>query len=336
MSQVSQQHGLGWDPVAGWTLTSRQNAQILHCAPHMVYSDTPLPSTILEPRSKSTQSQWSQFIRARCERFGAQFNIGTDIVSRIWGLTASSTSAQVAVCVSMHPTKMLQYQMAAYQHSHVLISDENDDLLMQAKASSPRLSTESLLFSFSRWLRTRAATKSIDSDDFEKVMRFIDIHSEVAAQKDTDVSRLDMTVHQLHSAVNRCDWLRNRLIQILEAVRSGQRTKSDKSVQPEASIRTRFCTSILHIPSDITRATPFGSRIIALLSAATKILQQYEQEDAMDIDPELAQGGIEPEACNMCDAEIQLHNLDWARCSNGHSFGNDFTYLPLLPTVHPC
>jgi hypothetical protein len=329
VSQESQPHELGWDIVAGWTLTSKQNTKVLHCTPHMVYSDTLLSSTILGSRKEVAQSQWSKLVQARSEQFGAHFNIGTDIVCRMWGMAASPNTAQVATCISMHPTKMLQYQMSAYQHSHILISNEHEDLLMEAKLSSSRLSTGALLFCFSRWLRLRAATKSLDPTDFEKVMRFIDLHSEVAAlqQSDTRASRLEMAVHQLQLAVSRRDWLRSRLLQILEAVHSGLRTKSDKSVQPEAAIRARFCRAMLDIPSDITRATSFGSRIIAILSAATRLLQQHGQEDAMDIDQESTQFGMESEACNMCDAEIQLQNLDWAKCTNGHSFGKDFTDL---------
>lgn len=134
-----------WDQISGLALSQISATEsALHLTFHISNGRSKL-YTLRWPMTNSSSkisNKWMHVIQHYADAFSDEYRLSDHVQVRIWGFMSSPTRNTVALCISTHPSDMIQYYMSSEQFSKLIISDEAEHL--------PPLNSKSLLRDLSR------------------------------------------------------------------------------------------------------------------------------------------------------------------------------------------
>lgn len=118
-----------WERIGGATcVVTDQTGLTLN---HMYHMSTPMDDlrSLKWPTAKQAiefSTRWSQQLAALSSKYNSANDLAGHVAIRTWGITSSVIGGYVAVCVSFHPSDMIQYAMNSDQETVLFISKESN------------------------------------------------------------------------------------------------------------------------------------------------------------------------------------------------------------------
>lgn len=126
-----------WDVLGGTSFTrGPDGGESLHVAFHSSLRGSNLHTmawpvthnSALTDEVPATDAKWMQHVKYHREEFSEEFKLYDHVLVRTYGMASHVAGNTVATSISVHPSDMIQYAISVEQSSHLLISDELDDL----------------------------------------------------------------------------------------------------------------------------------------------------------------------------------------------------------------
>lgn len=126
-----------WDAIGGMAFTRRTDGgETLHYAHQSSISDSGLASSDWYPGDqfhypamiKEHRGKWTQQMKHYRDAFSDEHKLFDHVLVRTYGMASHVAGNTLATSFSLHPSDMIQYAINVEQDSHLVISDEMNDL----------------------------------------------------------------------------------------------------------------------------------------------------------------------------------------------------------------
>ncbi|KAL1646365.1 hypothetical protein SLS58_003325 [Diplodia intermedia] len=292
-------------------------------APVVATSEFKLP---IPPTTESQAPPFQQSIRDSEKLFSAENELAGHTHTKAWAMCSSPMGDLVASGVSFHPGDMVEYTIAATSRTHIGVQPFHD---------TADLSAETLIYCAQTWLEElpeeSRAEHSVRSTILEQFWRALGLSNEhgdglVAQYPKVNVDGLNLEERtSLAQALRRAVYsndksiLKQRYGRLLTLFFDPKgTTQSD-----DAPAIQKLVTEVLRVPKSSYNDSEASRKIRTVYSSMLPWLSDAEASGMYD-------GAVETstdkhvERCEICDDSIGFESFAWARCGQGHEFG-EFT-----------
>lgn len=255
----------------------------------------------------------------RKEDFSKEHRLGDLSVVKLWGMAISTVKDLAATLTTVHPSQQPEYLIQSDYRttlSVVPVDSQPNPAKFVTKILRENLSAETVAYSVKFWLKHSFDSVDKRKSTVQEILNELDqailrIEQEpIANGEDSPTANLNTLLYQ--SKALKAHRMK-RLISLF-----------DLSLDPAASsaldmvIVAKLTTTILRLPRASWKRSVISNYIILEYKKAISKLQADLVHQAEDLD--LTHTDMK-EQCEICEAEIPLEDLKWARCVEGHEFG---------------
>jgi Putative zinc-finger of transcription factor IIIC complex len=271
----------------------------------------------------------------RKEDFSKEHRLDDLSVVKLWGMAISSVKDLVATFTTVHPSQQPEYLIQSDYRttlSVVPVDSQQNPAKFVTRILRENLSAETVAYSVKFWLKHLLDSPDKRKSTIQEILTALDqtilrIEQEpIENGEDSPTASLNTLLY--HSKALKAHRMK-RLISLF-----------DLSLDPAAAsnldmvIIAKFTTTILRLPRASWKRSIISKYILLEYKKVTPKLQADSVHQAEDLD--LSHRDMK-EQCEICEAEIPLENLTWARCVEGHEFGMiDLPGLADLAFHIPC
>ncbi|KAL0254995.1 hypothetical protein SLS55_009519 [Diplodia seriata] len=307
-------------------------------APVVATSEFKLP---IPTATESQAPPFQQSIRDSEKLFSAENELAGHNHTKAWAMCSSPMGDLVASGVSFHPGDMVEYTIAATSRTHIGVQPFHDTagafILPASGGLCPveDLSAETLIYCAQTWLEElpeeSRAEHSVRSTILEQFWRALGLSNEhddglIAQYPKVNVDGLNLEERtSLAQALRRAVYsndksiLKQRYGRLLTLFFDPKgTTQSD-----DAPAIQKLVTEVLRVPRSSYNDSEASRKIRTVYSSMLPWLSDAEAGGMYD-------GAVETstdkhvERCEICDDSIGFESFAWARCGQGHEFG-EFT-----------
>jgi hypothetical protein len=262
---------------------------------------------------------WKTHMLRRKEGFGKEHLLGDHSVVKLWGLAISPVKDLIATLTSVHPSQQPEYLIQSDYRtllSVVAIDVQPNPAQFVTRILQENLSAETVTFSLKFWLKHIAVSPGKRKTTIQEMLLELD-HTILQLDEETVRNGEGTHTASLNTLLYHSKPLKahrmKRLISLL-----------DPSLDPTTStgldmaIVAKLTITIMRLPRASWKRSIISKHILLEYKKAIQILPANLIHQAEDLD--LNHTDMK-EQCEICEAEIPLEDLTWARCVEGHEFG---------------
>ncbi|KAF2198488.1 hypothetical protein GQ43DRAFT_422304 [Delitschia confertaspora ATCC 74209] len=320
-----------WDQISGVVFDVRSpDGPKVHLSYLLTTAKPVKLSFKLSPNGISAASDPSWQYRIQDSQ--AYFSVNNDLeghaLTKTWGIAASPLGDYLATCHTLHPSDMVEYNLAAYKRSSLAVT-RFDGLGGDLKFPQQDLSAEAILFSVKKWFENNSETVSEASTSHTQILQtltstFGSVPTPQRGANRTNhytssyttttppVSIISTFKHQIYFAKLT---LRDRYTILVSLICAPSLpTDLEKSM-----IGFRLAREALKLPKSFSDSSSswLSKRMNNAYNLVTDLIytKGYNQNRTLA----LTEFGF-VEECDVCGKGIPMESLEWGRCANGHKY----------------
>lgn len=338
-----------WDCATGLAFTADEDAEpnvhIVSLLSTSSSGTTKLPLS-LSDESDLQEPRWQQGLYENRANFSASFDLGDNVMERIWGMAASPLGEFVATCTFFLPSDSPAHVIESRQTSIVSITNESASedphLPVNPVQYSPHtISTEALVYSLRQYI-CRGGTIEDSAESRERVKHLI---MSIVGLSEDDLSSVNeipqpWSEDEMHdteiSSEQLQSYLSNMRAQLFyEPKMFHHRTDRLMEVvlqqQPKMQLAkedyVHLAQIILSLPREFSEAGIMSRKITAAYSSVKSRIEL----SGSSVDPDMTEFPSLIEECSICHQQVKFESLRWSRCTGGHQFTRcSLTFLSIM------
>ncbi len=194
------------------------------------------------------------------------------------------------------------------------------------------VSMENVTFSIFRWLKRIYVRAQLDSDNLDEVQESLTVFSRPSGSSwsgrnhpEKSGNSLQTVVDALKKGMNTRKTYSEEIMSHLAVSGTLQSRKMIDKLTSQRDITWRLCSNALHLGVGLHMTTVFGRKVLKMYSKCRlRMAHQFPETYSINDDPrDDGQADLveSAEQCDICDAQIDFEDAQWARCKEGHQFG---------------
>lgn len=310
---------LHWAQISGIDTTMDSSSEsILHYTPHLWYAkDGPVGECIQVVLGKNVsprKQMWPAALTESIARFGRENKIDDNVFARIWGFATSPLNDHVTLCFTLHPSDMVQYTMSSDMEHHMLIVAENDALPSPPIVNGS--SSESVLFAVSRWIARQSPLQAEHVVQLEQWMQACKSAQRSTSQYMASTLQQQIDTHTAFKSL------------MLDATRPFVNQAQDvgraDDMFDDLQTSIALSSAVLKLSTQTSALQELDRRIICNHQRWMQLMAKTGamiDVDVQELAGEEVSTNTAGEICTICSELIAFEDDSWARCAQGHQFG---------------
>lgn len=260
---------------------------------------------------------WKKQALQRKEQFGKDHHLGDNSIVKLWGMAISPMKDLVATFTTVHPSQQPEYLIQSDYRttlSVVPIDAQAGPADFVMRILRQNISAEVVAFSLKFWIKHIVKSPDKCESAIQDMLSELDEAVERMEQEAMPICDGSLTA-SLNTKASKAHQMK-RLISLFSP-------SPDSAFSLNMAMIAKLTTTILRLPPASWKESTISQYILLEYKKALKRLPAHFVKQARDLHLDHADM---KEQCELCEAEIPLEDLTWARCTEGHEFGK--TNLP--------
>lgn len=256
----------------------------------------------------------------RKDQFSKEHRLGDHSVVKLWGMAISSVKDLIATFTTVHPSQQPEYLIQSDYRTTLSVvpiaTVQPSPAAFVEKVLRKNVSAETVAFSLKFWLKHMSSSPDKRKSTVQEMLIELDKAIMRIEQEAVPSGEWSLTA-SLNTLLYHSKALKaHRMKRLISLFNPSLNPATSSSL--DMAIIAKLTTTILRLPRASWKRSMISKYILLEYKKAIPKLPADLVRQAGDLDLNHADM---KEQCEICEAEIPLEDLAWARCVEGHEFG---------------